>query len=99
MRLVGAGRRAPSVRPGEVKSIGRGRIACSAKEPRPMAQSTTDRPRPPDEEPNSAPDNPNAWLVPLIGAGFSDDRSDVSSNIHKYVAEAILREAPKPDPT
>jgi hypothetical protein len=63
-----------------------------------MAQRATGLPRPPDEEPDAIPDNPNAWLEPLIGAGCSDGPTDVASNIHKYVAEAVLHELFKPDP-
>ena len=64
-----------------------------------MAQRATDLPQPPDEGPKPIPGNPNAWLEPLIGAGCSDGPTDVSSNVHKYVAEASLHKPSKPDPT
>jgi hypothetical protein len=39
--------------------------------------------------------NPNAWLEPLIGAGSSNGPNDVSSNKHKYIADAVYQESHK----
>jgi hypothetical protein len=36
--------------------------------------------------------SPNAWLEDLIGMGQSDGPTDVSANIHTYVAEATHAE-------
>ena len=50
------------------------------------------------EQDEPRPENPNAWLEPLIGAGCSTGPTNVSANKHSYLAEAALHEAPKPDP-
>src|SRR5688500_7436771 len=42
--------------------------------------------------------NPNAWLEPLIGAGSSEGPNDVSSNKHKYIADAVYQESHEATP-
>ncbi|MFN8637664.1 MAG: hypothetical protein U0893_27750 [Chloroflexota bacterium] len=43
--------------------------------------------------PTTEPTSLHEWFGDLIGIGKSDGPGDVSANIHRYVAEAILDES------
>ena len=52
--------------------------------PAPAKQRRTAKPR--------TSSNPNAWLEGLIGIGQSDGPTDVSADIHRYVADVTRAE-------